>query len=398
MTNEPDLYPPDIEVITPAARDARNRAMIGTFLVTMGIGLMLERTFSNDLDTFWLAVGLSLIVGWTRAPRFLMFAVGSIMTGFGAASFVESMFSIPFDETIANLIIAAGFGAVYVRYPHRARWALVPAGVCVLIAVAAAGIAFIGLIPSAITTLMLPLLLVAGGVLLLTRNALPPRIVRIGLVAIAITFVASVMSTAGDWDGPRPHVGFPGPLSLSEFTTAVPDLNGRTLSVETGSGAIEVITGDSSIVEVTARARHLRGPGISVDTRDDDEVKVSVDRDDVSWVVRAPEGTDLKLVTESGLVKATVDGGDVAIETESGPVIATLRGLEGTLDASTDSGPLQLNARSKALTIDADSDSGPVVVDGTPYADHSYENENGGPTVKLDTDSGPIIVNLGDAA
>src|SRR5688572_23420950 len=144
MMNEPDLYPPDIDVVTPEIRRSRNRAMVGTFFVTIGSGLMLERMFNENLDYFLLAVGFALIAGWLQAPRFVMFAVGAITSGFAVGALFESAVSLPFETTISTLCAAAGFFAVYVRYPQAGKWAVIPAAITACVAVLATGVELIG--------------------------------------------------------------------------------------------------------------------------------------------------------------------------------------------------------------------------------------------------------------
>lgn len=396
MSSDTDLYPPDLEVVTPEARDARNRAMVGTFLVVMGTGILLERTFSNDLDVFWLAVGLSLLVGWAQAPRFLMFAVGSIMTGFAAGGFLASFVSMPFESTFEYLLAAAGFLAVYVRYPMRAKWALIPAGITAVIAVAATGVELIGFIPAAITGMMLPLLLIAGGALLLMRHALPPRLVRVGLIVLAVAFVASAASSVDRWDlGDDHDFGPPVLFGSHEFNERIGDLGDRTLVVETESGHIEVVTGTTDEVLVTAIAsRNPRpGGGIEIDESDDDEVRVLFRRDvPASWKLTVPAGADLDLTTESGLVNLVHDGGDVNVETDSGMVQATLRDDGGSLAITTDSGVVQINGTGQlSPSIAATSDDGRILVDGTIHSEE-YNRSGPGTDIAIDTDSGQIIV------
>jgi len=383
-------------VVTPEDRDARNRAMIGTFLVVLGTGIMLERTFSNDLDVFWLAVGLSLIAGWLQAPRFLMFAVGSIITGFAAGGFLRSLVSIPFEQTISNLFAAAGFFAVYVRYPMRAKWALIPAAISAIVAVAVAGVEFIGFIPAAITGLMLPLLLIAGGALLLMRNALPPRIVKIGLAVIAVAFVASAASSVDRWDaGPDIDFGPPRMFGTQEFNEVIADLDDRTLVVETGSEPIDITTSSvADEVRVTALASR-RGPspgGIEVD-EDDDTVRLLFRHDiPASWRIVVPEGTDLDLSTDRGLVTVEHTGGDVTVETDDGAVIADLRTDEGSLAVTTERGMIQVKGDGQVRpSIDAESDDGTIIVDGRPQ-EESYEREGSGADLTLDSEDGQIIV------
>lgn len=399
MSMDTDLYPPDLEVVTPEARDARNRAMVGTFLVVMGTGILLERTFSNNLDVFWLAVGLSLLVGWAQAPRFLMFAVGSIMTGFAAGGFLASFVSMPFESTFVNLLAAAGFLAVYVRYPLRAKWALIPAGIAAVVAVAATGVELIGFIPAAITGMMLPLLLIAGGALLLMRHALPPRMVRVGLIVIAIAFVASAASSVDKWDIGDPDHDFGPPMlfGAGEYKETIRDLGDRTLVIETDNEPIDVVTSISDDVRITASpSRNPRpGGGIEVDESDDDEVRVLFRHDvPTSWRLVVPEGANLEITSGSGPVKVAHTGGDVDIETSSGPVLATLTDDDdrGSLSISTDSGPIQVSGDDDVEpSVEVSSEVGLIVVDGETHSDE-YERTGPGTEIDIETDSGPITI------
>ncbi|HVM09717.1 MAG TPA: hypothetical protein VM345_14710 [Acidimicrobiales bacterium] len=402
MRTEQDLYPPDLEVVTPEARSARDRAMFGTFLVAIGTGLMLERTFNNDLDVFMLAVGLSLIVGWLQAPRFGMFAVGSIVTGFGAASFFSSLVSIPFEATIGNLFAAVGFAAVYVRYPHRAKWALIPAGISLLVAVASAGVSIIGLIPSAVTSLLLPLLLIGAGGLLLMRHALPPRIVKGGLVAIAVLFLASAMSSVGDWDGPNIRAG--SGAAAHDFTAPLPDLDGRLLVLQAGDAAVLISTvDDDDDASVTATTRGLPGGAIVVD--DGSEiVRVSLTGPHplatgaTSWELHVPEDANLRVTTTSGPIRSKFSGGDVTLRSASGPIVVEVEDDDGSLELFSASGPIHVDAGGESPKVVASSTSGQVIVDGRPRGT-AAQLDGSGPAITVTSTSGPVVVtNLDDAA
>ena len=402
MRNEPDLYPPDIEVVTPDIRRSRNRAMAGTFLVTIGSGLMLERMFTEHLDYFWLAVGFALIAGWLQAPRFLMFAVGSIMTGFAFGSLVQSAIATPFESTIGLLCAATGFFAVYVRYPRAGKWAVVPAAITACFAVLATGVELIGFIPAALTSLGLPVLLIAGGALLLFRNALPSKVVKIGLILVVVSFITSAGSGIDKWDN-GPEVGFTPPFGLKSVEAPLPAIEGRTVVLDADNADVLLTTSDSPFGRVTVRVQGRDAP-IHFDTSDEEIDIELVGQHELfgpnsgrpqSWVLELPRGTDATVVTDRGAVRVEVEGGDVEIETDRGAVMATIpTGVEtGTLTIETDRGSVQLDSDHPSLDLRVDSEDGDVRVDGESV-DVPYSNDGAGPTVDIETNEGSVIVNV----
>jgi hypothetical protein len=403
MTPEADLYPPDVDVVTKDMKQARDRAAIGTFLVTLGTGLMLERALDNELDFFWLAIGLALIAAWTQAPRFLAFAIGAGITGSAVGGFFESLVSTPFESTISFLCAAAGFFAIYARYPYRAKWALIPAGVLAALAVASTGVELIGFIPAALTSMMLPLLLIAGGALLLFRNSVPKRVVKVGLVVIAIAFLGSAASTIDKWESNDPFdFEFHG-LGVHEYTEPLPDLDGRQLIVETESGSVELVTtADISNGVATARSR-LGGPRGRLDIDEgDDTVRVSLRGNDgrpfrsngdatASWVLAIPADTFVRVSSEHGLVKGVINGGAVDVNTTNGAVQLVVGEMTDKVDVTSVNGGVQINGLA-TLGLDLHSENGLVLVDGIRDEDGDFEQTNDGPDVTVSTTNGAITV------
>ncbi|HEX7166149.1 MAG TPA: hypothetical protein VF230_04115 [Acidimicrobiales bacterium] len=394
--DESDLYPPDVEHLTPEMRQQRLRTIAGVALVGIGCGLILERTLDADLDYFWLCIGIGLVVGWARVPRFAMFAVGAIMTGFAAGDFVASLIHVPFETPINLLLDAVGFVAVYVRYPRQARWALVPAAIFAALTVASIGVELIGFIPGSVTGLLLPLLLIAGGGLLLARHSLPRPLVCGGLAIIAVVFIASAASSLDGWDGPELSIG------SRELTEDIDgeDLDGRILVLDVPRGSIKVdVIGESEDAEVTARVRghHKRDGDIEVEVDDDDEgdeVRVGLDEDfegfmrnrrDVDWVLRVPKGTELELRSDTAPITLDVDGIDVRVEAEVGRVDARIRD-EGSLGVTATTAEVTLDDRSETTDANYRLTASSIFIPGEADTRTSYRNEGGADGEELGVD------------
>ncbi len=302
IDGEPDLYPPDVEVVTPEAHEHRKRAMVGAAVLTMGAGLLLERAVHHDLHFLMLTLGVALLAGWARAPRYKMFVAGAIFTGFGLGNFFESLVHMRFETTVSTLLGAAGFAAIYVRYPKRSSWALVPAAIFALFAVADFGFGVIGLLGS-LGDLMLPLALIAAGALLLFRRSLPRRAVVIGLIVAVAVFVSSAASNVDELHGDAGPMGFTGPRRI-EFSSD------GGLSVHTVSGDITVDF-DPGVDHPTI-SREGTGPADAVHVRMPPDTAITVKTVDGDVTITHTDAGELdptlQLATVSGNI--TVDGDD----------------------------------------------------------------------------------------
>lgn len=390
--DDSDLYPPDLEIVTPEASNARNRAAVGTFLVTIGTGLVLERIVGRDLDLFLLGVGFALIAAWLQAPRFWLFAAGAIVSGIAIGDFLESLVSLPFETTLGSLCSAAGFFAVFVRYPQRAKWAVIPAVVILAFGALAGAIEVIGLVPAMLGSLGVPTLLILGGGVLLVRNTLPAPVVKGGLVVIGILLLTSMVSTVDSWDGSRigddrdPRAVDPSgdrpPYDVTAPVAELPDLNGRTLVVETASGSIDLSTVSVGRGEV----RTTDGP---VDPTSSIEVQETSDTVTVAW--RSGAAGAQELPDALGWVVEVPEGSRVVARTDDGAIFGDLE--DGTFLLESSEGPIDVTVDDDA-TVVAESDESPVTVDGreegTQFRTGSAADDASVVTIK--TDEGPISI------
>lgn len=393
--DEQDLYPPDAEDLTPEAREHRKRVAIGTLLVVWGTSLLVERTMGVDLETFWLGIGLAAIAGWTQHRRYSWFVAGAIVTGVGAGSLLSAPFANGFGAAIANLCIGAGFAAVYVRYPRRSTWAIAVAGVFGLIAVAAFGIGLIGLVPAGLGRFLLPLLLIGGGVLLLVRHSLPPKTVKVGLAALAASFVVVGATSVPDLDRDRVRI-------VQRAGVAAEPLEvepGQTLVLHGGSGHIEFVVAETATIEARDERRRIKI------RREGDRVIVGrsgLFRNDSStdYVVGLPPGVAIDVVRRSGSVTGTLAGVQGDIRTGSGAVDLVLR--DGGDEGPSDDGPLDIVTGSGSVRVESrmllDLD---LVADGDVIVNR--DNKNGsfrsrpgtlGVDVDIATGSGDIVIDM----
>lgn len=401
-----DLYPPDADDldVTDDERKSRMRTVVGATLLVWGMSMLVHVALGVDLDTFALGLGVGALAGWTQVRRYSWFVVGSILTGLGVAEVSEAVTNGAFGASVRSLLIAAGFAAIYVRYPRRSRWALVPAGIMALLATAAFGAGLIGLLPALFGRSLLPLLLVSGGALLLFRNSFSPKTVKVGLAVLATAFVLVGMTSVSDGDrveleGQAVEIS---PVPSRGAALELPSLEGRTLVLDGTSGSVEFRTSDTARIEEVG-GRVFESP--LVVEEDDDEVRIDFtdlgpDRqDEPDVIVYLPEGVEVDVRRESGSITGTLAGAKGSLRTESGDI--DLEVEDGGGEGRADDGPYEFDTDSGSITIDSDlvaeldldTDSGAVEVNGVSY-DERYRSDDDlrgvGIEVDADSDSGDI--------
>jgi hypothetical protein len=410
--DQDDLYPPDEDDPKPARREHRKRAAIGTTLVVWGMSILIQRALGLDFDTFLLGIGIGALAGWSRVRNYRWFVVGAIATGIGLGNFAEAIAG-PFASTLSSLAIAAGFAAVYVRYPRRSMWALVCAGIMALVGVAAFGIGLIGLIPAILGRFLLPLLLVSGGGLLLFRHSLPSRTVKIGLASVAGMFVLVGATSVGNVDHSPPVLEARG---FREQSQDLVGLQGKTLVLHGGAGNVEFRTTTSEVgrIDVLDNGRARTGPFHLVIEREGNRVIVDAGSrkglfgglDDGDYVITLPEGVELDVERESGDISGDLRGASGIVRTASGDVELELLdggaegiGGDGPYDIKTESGDVDVES-TMALELDLESDDGEVSVNGEAADGNDYRSPNGfdGVELDVDTESGKITVDARAAA
>lgn len=407
-----DLYPPDADDIdvTDDERQSRLRAVAGTALLVWGTSLLVQLALGIDVDTFALGLGAGALAGWVQVRRYKWFVVGSILVGLGAAEVAEAVTHGAFGASVRSLLIATGFAAIYVRYPRRSRWALIPAGVMALLAAAAFGAGLIGLLPVLLGRALLPLLLVSGGALLLFRNSLPPKTVKIGLAALATIFVLVGVTSVPDAErinikGRGLAISPPGsPLGAMRD---LPPLKGRTLVLDGGGGNIEFRTSEMARIEEIGNGGFRLGRPLTIE-EDGDDVRVAVaglgrssKRNESDLVVFLPEGVELDVRRESGSITGTLVGAKGSFRTKSGSVDLKLE--DGGREGRADDGPYEFDTDSGSITIESDllaeldlkTDTGSVDVNGTSHdGRYSSDDDVRGVGIDADSDTGDIRVDM----
>jgi hypothetical protein len=391
-----DLYPPDVEPdeLTPAAREHRKRVVVGTALVVWGTSLLIQRALGVDLDTFWLGIGLAALAGWTAVRRYQWFVAGSIISGLGVGELLSGPLDNAFGATLSLLCIAAGFAAVYVRYPRRSSWALPFAAVFTLIAVGALGIGLIGLVPAVLGRFLLPLLLIGGGALLLARHSLPPKTVRAGLAALAVAFVLVGATSVPDIDhGPPIDLDHFGPMTGAQPLELYA---GEALSMVTdGSGSIEFRVGPEAMITFDDDGRR-GGPGLD-GRREPGRLILGEDgffSNDESRdvVITLPPGIELDIARGSGSITGVLSDATGSIRTGSGDVDLVVQDGDGPLEVETDSGDVRVRGEVR-FDLDVESDDGEVVVDGQSYeGEFESASEARGFSLDVDTESGDVDI------
>jgi hypothetical protein len=407
--DEHDLYPPDAAdaEITKETKQHRFRVAAGATLLVWGTSLLVQRTVGVNFDTFVLGLGVGALAGWTQLRRYGWFVAGSIGVGLGLSEVAGALFHGAFGSGIGSLFVAAGFAAIYVRYPRRSMWALFPAGIMALVGVAAFGVGLLGLIPRVFGRFLLPLLLVLGGGLLLFRHSLPPRTVKIGLAAIVATFVLVGANSVPEVDHKPPSLVVGGlPKSMTGMSLGLTP--GQTL-VMTGGGSGSITFRQATNATPEGRIE-VNGPGRPVFTEvhhDGDRVIVGNDKsgmfgggDARDYVVYVPPGTEIDVERGSGRISGELAGVSGHITTGSGNV--DLRLLDGGAEGFRDDGPIDIETGSGKVAIDSDValdlralSDGDVIVNGTnTHGTFHSEPGTAGEKVRIDTGSGNVIVDM----
>lgn len=402
-----DLYPPDADDldVTADERQSRMRAVVGGALLVWGMSLLIQIALGVDIDTFVLGLGVGALAGWTVVRRYTWFAAGSVLTSIGLAEVSQAVTTGAFGASVRSLLIAAGFAAIYVRYPKRSKWALVPAAILALLATAAFGAGLIGLLPALLGRFLLPLLVVSGGALLLFRNSLPPKSVKVGLAALATMFVLVGVTSVPDGDrvGAKRRAREISPPPPGDSAIEVPALEGRTLVLEGRTGNVEFRTSQTATVEkIGENGRSM--PGGLIVSEKGDEVRVSFagsnrsgDSPEFDLVVSLPEGVEVDVRRESGSITGTLAGSKGSIRTESGSIDLELE--DGGGEGLADDGPYEFDTDSGSITIesglaaqlDLETDSGTVEVNRTSYDERYSSNDDAlGIEIDADSDSGDI--------
>ncbi|HUP84032.1 MAG TPA: hypothetical protein VM143_00060 [Acidimicrobiales bacterium] len=399
--HESDLYPPDAEdhEVTDEAKEHRKRAAVGGALLVWGMSLLVQRALRVNLDTFLLGIGVGALAGWSQVRRYSWFVVGAICAGIGAADVSETFLGGAFSATVSSLLIALGFAAIYVRYPRRSMWALVPAGIMSLIGAGAFGVGLIGLLPGMLGRFLLPLLLVGGGALLLFRHSLPPKTVKIGLAAVVATFVLVGANTVPDVD--HRSLAFDGPPVLSSPpeppSTPFVIRPGQTLVLDGGgSGDVELRRSPDALGHLSVEDGRRPAAPVGLG-RDGVHVTVAERRGD-DYIVSLPPGVGVEIERGSGSVKGELAGITGEITTDSGDVDLELHdggreGIDddGPLDVETDSGDVRI-ASDVSLDLDLRSDHGVVL--NEVDQDGVFRSPSGtrGIEVEVDSDTGTVDV------
>jgi hypothetical protein len=280
--------------------------------------------------------------------------------------------------------------AVFVRYPSRSRWALVPAAVMGVVGAGALGVGLIGLVPSMVGNFLLPLLLIVGGGLLVFRRSVPRKALRCGLAVVLGTFVLVGMSNIGEINNPgfdwgRQEVGVVLP----------PSVEGKTLIIKAGNGNVTVHEGPARVIAFVKHRRHtesLQAATTSVD-------KVTVDlghldgyksADYEAWV---PAGTNMQVTANNGDIEAFLSTGAVSLTSDNGDIgLHVLPSeVDGDFDVLARNGDVTVRS-SQRLSIDVASHNGDIAVNGRDYTNIFTNSLEGASQLNVVSDSGDVDI------
>lgn len=154
----------------------RNTSSVGAAaLIGIGVCLLLQQTLGFGAQLIVLGLGLGLYAAYvTQTPRSNLIVPAGILSGLGLGIALVSQNLTPhyLHGTLMLGSLALGFGAVFLLGEERHRWAMAPAAVFAVLTwiVFMASASWLSGPIFAQAHLFGPLLLVAAGLLLLTRE------------------------------------------------------------------------------------------------------------------------------------------------------------------------------------------------------------------------------------
>lgn len=397
-----DLYPPDAEHVTKADKERAFRSAIGAALIVWGTGFIFHRAVGLDPNTFWLGLGAGALASWGQVRRYGWFVAGALMTAIGVGDFFDMFLNGAYESSLSCLLIAAGFLAIYARYPHRSTWAAVPGVIFAVIAAAIFGAGLIGTVAGALGGLLLPGLVVATGVLLLNRNRLPQPIGKIGVIACVVAFAVVGMSSLGR---SNPKVFIREVVANGESESWVPGdklpaTDGRTVMLQLESSAdVNIEPGERFAI-----ARSDSDNRYTVTASADQPILLVEDKDergDDDYDVTVPRGTNLVVMVTSGGINAETDGGSVKLVSTSGDIdlkvlghgtdptqaLYSVTATRGSVDVESD----------VPLTLDITCTRGDLNVPGEDPDGCRHSTEGTAPRLRVVTTSGDISVDAPEA-
>ena len=358
----------------PAA--ASPRTAIGVLLITFGVQALLKAVLGFELTLWILVLGGFVLQRWFVDRSFGALTLGGLMVGVGLGAVAKDIVPGGVDGFLGFAGWAFGFMLIAALGGRRASWAYIGAAFSSLFALGSLGIAIGRLVPHAAASITVPLFVVVAGLLLLSPGARRGKVLLVLLGAGFLLFSSSVSDSYREVrQGVRP---------LHRATVVLPDLDGRTLVIDTG-GSVKISNGGSEgsgVALVRGSRRTLRGEV------DDDDVKLDFD-DVASYELSVPAGTRVEVETENGSIELYGEYAGIDASTENGRIAAELSFAEAdpSVELSSDNGLVSV-VYDGDPAIDAESDNGEVYV----YRGRNTPADNQGDDFERDGDDGELTV------
>ena len=357
----------------PAA--ASPRTAIGVLLITFGIQALLNALFGLELTLWVVVLGGFVLQRWFVQRSFGALTLGGLMVGVGLGALAKDIVPGGVDGFLGFAGWAFGFMLIAALGGRRASWAYIGAAFSALLALGSLGIAIGRLVPHAAASITFPLFVVVAGLLLLSRGARrgPGLVILLG--AAFLLFSSSVSDSYREVRGP---------VRLHRASVVLPDLEGKTLVIET-AGAVRISNspGDGTGSALVRGPRRTLRAGV-----DDDEVKLAFDNVS-SYDLSVPPGTRVEVDTENGSVELFGEFASVDASTENGPITANLvfEDVDPTVDLSSENGLVRVTYDGDPA-IDAETDDGRVFV----YEGRNRQPDDHGDDFESDGDDGELTV------
>ncbi|MBW3589738.1 MAG: DUF4097 domain-containing protein [Actinobacteria bacterium] len=375
------------------------RVVVGAVLLAIGVDLLLEQIIGYDISLFPLAVGIGLLALWAQNRRSAGYLIaGSIVTGWGTGLLIRDLTGL---EGIVSLGLAGGFAYLAWR-SDRASWAWWPAAIFGIIGLLgiAGDLTTVYLFAPAVARIGAPIVAIALGLVLLAR----PKLKRNTFTAITVALVVVGVLMGASIRSPFSYSWPQSPFRASRATSSfhIPDLDGRRLVVELGSGSIAVVNGNGPL-RGSVSARRLwflwtdsdRGTPIMEvrETSSEVTLRPQTSATAVSLRLTVPEGADVRLRTGSGDLSLQGKFGSLDVETGSGDVEGSVNAPDDEFFFTTGSGDIDLIVRGNP-SVRASTGSGDLEVNEREMP--SFQRDGSTGTLTLKAGSGDISLLLPD--
>jgi hypothetical protein len=424
---------PERIVVRSRRRDPGSRIVFGVILISLGVFTLLQQLTHVSFSFVPLVIGIAFLAGWSRNSNYGFLLAGGILSGLGTGSLVGSFVPGQYYGVLTLVGLSSGFALTGALSKRRGwHWEFI----------VAAGLLFSALFSNSwielspdLTRIVLPLSVIAIGLLLIFRSSLPRGVWR---VAISLSLVAALLMLSANGFDFFPNIENFGSNRV-EFTRTVdvpplavgvdaPPFSERFLHLTSGAMSVEITHSDVDAIRVSikasgrglAEAKRIALAQSATVSQTGTGVNVVLARkrvlvgESVSASISIPDSMEVSLVTNTGDVsvdhvkfsRLTVrtSSGDIAFSgtarsvvliTASGDVASQVDGSYSDVYIRTASGDVALSL-GQDPEMQVTSSSGDIVVRGFGIVanfERKFHRDGIEGTLEVATASGDVAIN-----